>query len=197
MAKLAQEVAAGYHHFAIVQWVVVLNTFGVLTITWNVSSVQSALWRWIPDVHDSAVPFIVGAWLVAVSLIAVAGAVGTLHINWRERAEAEHLELLRRLGTPIRLCVGYLIAGCGFLLGMAWICSVYRPDVFVRSRNTSDPLALVVALISALALGRSVYLFHLHWREAIIYAQADQERGWKTTAMTVQTDLRSRRTVEA
>jgi hypothetical protein len=93
---LAQVIAAGYHDFTIVQWVLTLNTFGVLIIIWNVFSVQSALWGWIPDVRDSAVPFVVGAlelflnhtiivslsaWLVAGSLIAVAGAAGTLHIT--------------------------------------------------------------------------------------------------------------------
>ena len=61
MGDLAQVVAAGYQDFTLEQWVLTFNTFGVLIITWNVFSVQSALWSWIPDVRDSAVPFIVGA----------------------------------------------------------------------------------------------------------------------------------------
>ena len=70
----------------------------MLIIIWNVYSVQSALWSWIPDVRDSATPFIVGAlelylnhtimvslsaWLVAVSLVGVARA-GTVYTLARE-----------------------------------------------------------------------------------------------------------------
>ena len=47
MGDLAQVVAADYADFTPAQWVLTLNTFGVLIITWNVFSVQSALWRWI------------------------------------------------------------------------------------------------------------------------------------------------------
>ncbi len=60
MGDLAQVVAAGYQDFTLEQWVLTFNMFGVLIITWNVFSVQSALWSWIPDVRDSAAPFIVG-----------------------------------------------------------------------------------------------------------------------------------------
>jgi hypothetical protein len=99
-------VAAGYQDFTLEQWVLTFNTFGVLIITWNVFSVQSAA------------PFIVGAlelylnhtitvslsaWLVAVSLVGVAGAAGTLHITWRAGRESEHLELLGWLRVHIRL----------------------------------------------------------------------------------------------
>ncbi len=138
MGDLAQVVAASYEDFTPVQWALTFNTFGVLIITWNVFSVQSALWGWIPDVRDSAVPFVVGAlelflnhtitvslsaWLVAVSLIAVAGAVGTLHISWRARGEAEHRELLKWLRAHMRIYVAYLIVGGGVLLALAWVCS--------------------------------------------------------------------------
>jgi hypothetical protein len=194
---LAQVVAAEYPHFTIVQWVLTLNTFGVLIITWNVFSVQSALWGWIPDVRDSAVPFLVGAlelflnhtivvslsaWLVAGSLIALAGAVGTVHITWRASHEAEHGELLSQLGMHIRLYVAYLIAGGSVLLALAWLRSADRHYVIVGSVDFAGHLALVVALLATVALGGSVYLFHLLWREAILYAQADQADGQRTTS---------------
>ena len=119
MGDLAQVVAASYQDFTLVQWALTFNTFGVLIITWNVFSVQSALWSWIPDVRDSAVPFVVGAlelflnhtitvslsaWLVAVSLIAIAGALGTLHISWRARARggtSRAAELAQRPHAPV------------------------------------------------------------------------------------------------
>jgi hypothetical protein len=197
MGDLAQVVAAGYHHFIIVQWVLTVNTFGVLIIIWNVFSVQSALWRWIPDVRDSAVPFVVGAlelflnhtitvslsaWLVAVSLIAVAGALGTLHISWRAAREKEHRELLDRLSVHIRLYVGYLMAEGSVLLALAWACSTDHVSVKAGPEYTSGMLALAIALFSALALGGSVYLFHRLWCEAILYARVEQEFRRTTTA---------------
>jgi hypothetical protein len=192
MGDLAQVVAANYQEFTLVQWALTVNTFGVLIITWNVFSVQSALWGWIPDVRDSAVPFIVGAlelflnhtivvalsaWLVAVSLIAISGAVGTLHISWRASGESEHRELLQRLSAHIRLYIAYLIAGGGVLLALAWVCSGDHLSAIVMSDDFAGELGLGVALFSALALVGSISLFHLLWRQAILYAHADQAGG--------------------
>jgi hypothetical protein len=190
MGDLAQVVAASYQDFTLVQWALTFNTFGVLIITWNVFSVQSALWGWIPDVRDSAVPFVVGAlelflnhsivislsaWLVAVSLIAIAGALGTLHISWRARGEAEHRELLSWLSVHMRLYIAYLIAGGGILLALAWVCSGDHLNAIVMSDDFAGKLGLGVAFFSTLALVGSVSLFHLLWRQAILYAQADQK----------------------
>jgi hypothetical protein len=200
MGDLAQVVAAGYQDFTREQWVLTFNTFGVLIITWNVFSVQSALWSWIPDVRDSAAPFIVGAlelylnhtitvslsaWLVAVSLVGVAGAAGTLHITWRAGRESEHLELLGWLRVHIRLYVAYLTAGGGFLLALAWVCSADHLNLIARSADFAGKLALGVALFSTLALGGSAYLFHLLWREAIAYAQAGQDHSQRIAASGV------------
>src|SRR5262249_35016878 len=84
--NLASVVAAGHEHFTVVQWLLTLNSFVVLIIIWNVFSVQSVLWGWIPDVRDGAVPFVVGAlelflnnaiaaslsaWLIALALIGI------------------------------------------------------------------------------------------------------------------------------
>lgn len=213
MGDLAQVVAGGYHDFTTVQWVLTLNTFGVLIIIWNAYSVQSTLWGWIPDVRDSAAPFVVGAlelylnhtitaslsaWLVAVSLVGVAGAAGTAHIYSRARREAEHLELLLRVEMHIRLYVGYLIVGGCLLLGLAWLCSIDRLALIVGGVDFISGRALGAALLTTLALGGGVYLLHLLWREAIAYAQddlddeADQGDGRRTSANGVHA-LHSRR----
>jgi hypothetical protein len=193
MGDLAQVVAAGYHDFTSVQWVLTLNTFGVLIIIWNAYSVQSALWGWIPDVRDSAVPFVVGAlelflnhtiivslsaWLVAMSLVGVAGAFGTLYISRRASHEVEHRELLRRLSGHFRLYIGYLLVGGGLLLALSWVCAderLLRLSGLVGSAEVAGQVAQGVALLSAGALGGSVYVLHRLWREAIVYAQTDQD----------------------
>ena len=212
MGDLAQVVAASHQEFTPVQWALTFNTFGVLIITWNVFSVQSALWGWIPDVRDSAVPFVVGAlelflnhtivvslsaWLVAVSLIAIAGALGTLHISWRARDEAEHRELLSWLSAHIRLYVAYLIAGGGVLLALAWVCSGDHLNAIVMSDDFAGKLGLGVAFFSTLALVGSVSLFHLLWRQAIVYSQADQKGGQeKATKGSYRLRIRSVRRLQ-
>jgi hypothetical protein len=192
MGDLAQVVAGSYHHFTLVQWVLTFNSFGVLIIIWNAYSVQSALWGWIPDVRDSAVPFIVGglelylnhtitvslsAWLIAVSLVGAAGAAGTVYTFRRASHEAEHDELLRWLAMHIRLYIAYLIAGGSVLIALAWVCSDDHLPAFAGNVETSGRMALGVALVSTLALGGGVYVLHLLWREAIVYAQAEQKGG--------------------
>jgi hypothetical protein len=187
MGDLAQVVAGGYQRFTTVQWVLTFNTFGVLIIIWNAYSVQSTLWGWIPDVRDSAAPFVVGAlelylnhtirvslsaWLVAVALVGVAGAAGTLHIYWRASREPEQLELLRQVERYIRLYVAYLLAGGAALLALAWLCADERLTLLVRRDEFAGGLGLGVALFSALALGGGVYVLHRLWRAAIVYARA-------------------------
>jgi hypothetical protein len=207
MGDLAQVVAGSYHHFTPVQWVLTFNTFGVLIIIWNAYSVQSTLWGWIPDVRDSAVPFVVGAlelylnhtiivslsaWLVAVSLVGVAGAAGTAYIFWRASHEAEHLELLGWLSIHIRLYVAYLTAGGVVLVALAWLCSDDHLPALVGSAEAGGWMALGVALSSTVALGGGVYVLHLLWREAIIYAQADPDYSQRTATSGIHR-LRPRR----
>jgi hypothetical protein len=197
MGDLAQVVAGGYQRFTTVQWVLTLNTFGVLIIIWNAYSVQSTLWGWIPDVRDSAAPFVVGAlelylnhtiivslsaWLVAVSLVGVAGAAGTLHIYWRASREQEQLELLRQVELYIRLYVAYLLVGGAALLALAWLCADDHLHLLVTGDDFADKLALGVALFSALALGGGVYVLHQLWRAAIAYARAEHHDGRRTPA---------------
>jgi len=176
MGDLAQVVAGGYQRFTTVQWVLTLNTFGALIIIWNAYSVQSTLWGWIPDVRDRAAPFVVGAlelylnhtiihtiivslsaWLVAGALVAgalvgVAGAAGTLHIDWRASREPEQLELLRQVEFYIRLYVAYLLVGGAALLALAWLCADDRLTLLVRRDEFAGGVGLGVALFSALAL---------------------------------------------
>jgi hypothetical protein len=187
--NLASVVAAGHQHFTFVQWILTLNAFVVLITIWNVFSVQSALWGWIPDVRDGAVPFVVGAlelflnnaiaaslstWLIALALIGVAGAVGTWHIRWRSSHEPENLELLDRLDGHIHLYAGYLIGGSGLLLALAWISSTTGLDAAAGLPGVRGIFALGVALLTTTALAGALGIFHVLWRQAVIYARTEQ-----------------------
>jgi hypothetical protein len=96
------------------------------------------------------------AWLVAGSLIAVAGAVGTAHNTWRAQHEAEHLELLRRLGMHIRLYVAYLLAGGGVLL--AFVGVAVQVGLPYSYPVTLGPAA--AALVGCSFLGSAAYFLY-------------------------------------
>lgn len=190
LGDLSLIVASHYQRFTFVQWVLALNAFCVLIIIWNVFSVQSVLWGWIPDVRDGMVPFVVGAlelflneaiagtlstWLVALSLIGIAGAIGTWHIRWRSSHEPDNLELLRRLDGHINVYLCYLIGGSGLLLVLAWTSATAGLDAAARLPGARGMLALGIALLTTAVLVGSLAIFHVLWRQAIAYARTDDK----------------------
>ncbi len=189
LGDLASVVASGHQRFTLVQWALTLNTFGVLIIVWNVFNVQSALWIWIPDVRDGAVPFVVGAlelylnqaitmsqstWLFALALIGITGAVGTWHIWWRSSHERENFELLDRLHGHIRMYACYLLVGSALALALAWTCATTGLDSAAGAPGLGGSVALGLACLTTASLFGSLYIFHLLWREAITYARGDR-----------------------
>ena len=188
LGDLSFVVASHHQQFSLVQWILTLNAFCVLIIIWNVFSVQSVLWIWIPDVRDGMVPFVVGAlelflnyaitatlstWLIALSLIGIAGAAGTWHIHWRSSREPDNRELLSRLDGLIHVYAGYLIGGSCFLLLLAWVSSAAGLDVAAGLQGVRGMLALGIALLATAALAGSLAIFHVLWRHAIAYARTD------------------------
>ena len=100
LADLSTVVVAEYRQFTVVHWFLALLTFGVLIIVWNVYTIQGTVWRWIPDVRDAAMPFMVGgielflnhaitlgisSWLLGLAGITTMGTVGTWYMHWRAR----------------------------------------------------------------------------------------------------------------
>jgi hypothetical protein len=197
LGDLSFVVASNYHHFTPVQWVLALNAFCVLIIVWNVFSVQSVLWGWIPDVRDGVVPFVVGAlelflnyaiaaslstWLIALSLIGIVGVAGTWHIRWRSSREPDNLELLGRLDGHIKVYAGYLIAGSCFLLVLAWTSAAAGLEAAAGLQGLRGALALGVALLATAALAGSLAIFHVLWRQAIAYACSEDKANSGATA---------------
>ena len=200
LGDLSFVVASHHQNFTLVQWILTLNAFFVLIIIWNVFSVQSVLWGWIPDVRDGVVPFVVGAlelflnyaiaatlstWLIALALIGIAGAAGTWHIRWRSSHEPENLELLSRLDGHINVYAGYLIGGSCFLLVLAWTSSTTDLDIAAGRPGVRGMLALGIALLTTALLAGSLAIFHVLWRQAIAYARTDDEA---TSAPTTARD---------
>jgi hypothetical protein len=183
LADLATIVAAEYRHFTVVHWLLVLLTFGVLIIIWNVYTIQGTVWRWIPDVRDAAMPFMVGAlelflnhtimlgisiWLLGLAGIAMMGAVGTWYMHWRARTEAGNDKLLRYLRRHHLWFALYYAGGAALLLLLAWLNYVGSWGVAERGQ---EALAVSTTLFVGACLGGAVIISHLYWKKAIMYAR--------------------------
>src|SRR5437764_14448881 len=186
LTDLATVVAAEYRQCTVVHWLLALLTFCVLIIVWNVYTIQGTIWRWIPDVRDAAMPFVVGAlelyldhtitqgmsfWLLGLAGIAAMGAVGTWYMHWRARTEAGNDQLLRYLRRHHLLFALYYAGGAAFLLLLAWANRAGSWEVAERGQGV---LAVSTALFIGACLGGAVIISHLYWSKAILYARTGQ-----------------------
>lgn len=183
LTDLATIVAAEYRQFTVVHWLLALLSFSVLIIVWNVYTIQGTVWRWIPDVRDAAMPFMVGAlelflnhaitlgisfWLLGLAGIATMGAVGTWYMNLRARTEAGNDKLLRYLRRHHLWFALYYAGGAALLLMLAWLNYVGSWGVAERGQEV---LAVSTALFIGACLGGAVIISHLYWSKAIAYAR--------------------------
>ena len=183
LTDLATVVAAEYRQFTVVHWLLALLTFGVLIIVWNVYTIQGTIWRWIPDVRDAAMPFVVGAlelflnhaitlgmsfWMLGLAGIAMMGAVGTWYMHGRARTEAGNDQLLGYLRRHHLLFALYYTGGAALLLLLAWANRVGSWEAAERGQGV---LAVGTALIVGVCLSGAVLISHLYWSKAIVYAR--------------------------
>jgi hypothetical protein len=155
----------------------------VLIIVWNVYTIQVTIWRWIPDVRDAAMPFMVGAlelflnhaitlgisiWLLGLATIAFMGAAGTWYMHWRARMEAGNVQLLGYLRRHHLLFALYYAGGAILLLLLAWVNRVGGLGV---AEIGQEVLAVCTALFVGACLGGAVIISHLYWNKAIMYAR--------------------------
>jgi hypothetical protein len=183
LADLATVVAAEYRQFTVVQWLLALLTFSVLIMVWNAYTIQGTIWRWIPDIRDAAMPFVVGAlelflnhaitlgisfWLLGLAAITAMGAVGTWYMHWRARTEAGNDQLLEYLKRHHLVFALYYTGGAAFMLLLAWANHVGSWEAAEGGRGV---LAVGTALIVGVCLSGAVIISHLYWRKAIVYAR--------------------------
>jgi hypothetical protein len=110
LAELAKVVADSYTHFTPVQWALVVLTFLILIIIWNHVTTDAIAWVWIPDLRDSVIPFLLGAfelfqahalvagpgpWLFGMVVGAVLAVLEFFHVGRKVRLETDDPEALR------------------------------------------------------------------------------------------------------
>ena len=191
LTDLATIVAAEYRQFTVVHWFLALFSFGVLIIVWNVYTIQGTIWRWIPDVRDAAMPFMVGAlelflnhaitlgisiWLLGLATIAYMGATGTWYMHWRARMEAGNGKLLHYLRRHHLLFALYYAGGATLMLLLAWVNRVGGWGIAERGQEI---LAVGTAFFVGACLGGAVIISHLYWSKAIAYARTGQMKHGK------------------
>jgi hypothetical protein len=186
LADLAAFVAAKYPQFNVVHWLMVLTTFSLFIVVFNVYSIQDAVWDWIPDVRDASLPFVFGAlelfvnhtiaqsmslWFIGLAAISALGAVGTVHLVWRAHEESENEELLGLLKDHHHLFLLYYVGAAAIALLFAYIC--YAADLQASDgvQGMRGMLACGLVLLIALSLHGSALVSNRYWRKAVTYAR--------------------------
>jgi hypothetical protein len=195
LADLALVVAGNYQHFTPTQWLQVLLSFGIFIFYWNQYTMHSALWEWIPDLRDAAIPFVTGGfelllnhtiplslslWLFAAAAMLAIGAATTWHTILRAGEEAENSRLLALLSRQHRLSGLYLLAGSALLLlfaGVIYVGNVQASDV-VQSGRGLLALALILLVVAYLSVFGIVSI--RYWHLVVTYARTGYMPGMKT-----------------
>ncbi|HEX6556000.1 MAG TPA: hypothetical protein VF026_24795 [Ktedonobacteraceae bacterium] len=186
LADLATFVAAKYPQFTVVHWLMVLTTFFLLIVIYNVYSIQSAVWDWIPDIRDATIPFVFGAlelvlnhaitlslslWFLGLAAISVLGAIGTVHMVWRAHEESENEELLGLLRPHHRLFILNYVGAAALALLFAYICYAADLQASAGIHGMWGLLTLGLVLLIAVGLDGSVLVSSMYWRKAVTYAR--------------------------
>jgi hypothetical protein len=186
LADLAMVVVAKYPQFTIVHWLMVLTTFFLFIVVFNVYSIQSAVWDWIPDIRDESLPFVFGAlelflnhtislsmslWFLGLAGISTLGALGTAHMVWRAHEESENEMLLGLLKDHHRLFFLYYVGAAALALLFAYICYAANIQASDGVQGMRGMLTLGLVLFIAIGLDSSALVSNRYWRKAVLYAR--------------------------
>ena len=192
LADLASVVTAGYRQFTVVDWLLVVLTFGSLISLWNQYTMQSAILNWVPDFRDAAIPFFFGAlelflnhaiilslsaWLLAAALISGVGALATWYAGWRAGKEAENAKMLSLVSRRVRITILYTLGLSIFLLLLALVSRVENLNASDGVQGMHGILVLGIVLLVAVSEGGFLLLSLQHWSRIVDYAHTGQVPG--------------------
>jgi hypothetical protein len=190
LAELARVVADNYAQFTLAQWALVLLTFLIVIIIWNHVTTDAMAWVWIPDVRDSLIPFLLGAfelyqahaivaglgpWLFGMVAGAALAVLEFFHVGHQVRLEADDAEALRlfRSRSWSDLLQGIVGMGLFFALGMAVVATggagmADQPLL----RAVANALPWVAVLLTGVWLGAYLLRTMLYWRALVALAHS-------------------------
>jgi hypothetical protein len=165
LADLALIVSTGYQQFTVVRWLLVLVNFGVVITIWHTFTMHITLWRWIPDLRDTIIPFMIGAvelvfnhtislslsaWLFIMAIIASMAMLAIWYVGQRAKEEDENTTMLSLLRKYLRLYALYnLGAGVLYLL----LAVVSRVDSLEAANEVQTGLGVLALAFVLLVAG--------------------------------------------
>ena len=202
LADLATSVAARYQQLTLLHWLMILTTFVILIVVFQVYWIQSTVWGWIPDIRDAAIPFVFGAlelflnhsiflsmglWFLGLTGIAGLGALGAVHMVWRARGEIENAELLNMLKGYHWLFLLYYTGEAVISLLFAYICFMANLQADARVEGMRGLMALGLVLLIVVILIATSLLSNRYWHKAVVYARTGNiTRQKRKTALQLQ-----------
>lgn len=188
MADLASVVANGYTQLTSVQWLQAAITFATLIIVWDAFTQVSILWEWVPDIRDSAIPFVIGAlelflihtivlslsgWLFASALLSGMATLANWHTTRQASKEAENAAMSGLLWRQARFIV--LSAGLSALfLLLAVVSQVASLDASQDIQGFRGALSLGFVLLVSVGLGAIEVVSVRSWRQIVDYTRTGQ-----------------------
>lgn len=184
LADLASVVADGSKQFTILHWLLVVVVFGLLIAIWNLYTIHSMIWDWVPDLRDATIPFVLGAlelflnhmiivslsaWLLVVALLGGMATLAVWHARWRASKEAENTKLLNLLSRPHRWIMLYAAGASIFILLLAVASRAGSLEASDPVQGGRGVLALVLVLLVGGCLGGAIYFSILYWKWVAAY----------------------------
>jgi hypothetical protein len=153
-------------------WVLVANTFLVITIIWNEYIMGVSFYEWVMDYMDSLLPFLMGAcqlvlvyfaflelhrWLFAAGLFCLISFLSFLNQYRKGRGDRANHSFISRFKNHIVIAICYLAISAIFCMGLA-ISTLYIETPLIH---------LGIALSVGLTIVGFIYRATIYYRKAI------------------------------
>jgi hypothetical protein len=192
LADLALVVEANYQQFSVVRWLLVLVNFWMVINVWHTFTIHITLWRWIPDLRDAIISFMIGAfelvfnhtisldlsvWLFVVATIASIAVLAIWYVGQRAKEEIENARMLSLLRRDLRLFALYH-------LGFGALCLLLAVFSHVEGLQASDGvqsgrgvLVLALVLLAAGSVAGVSIINTRSWILVVSYSRTGQIPG--------------------
>jgi hypothetical protein len=178
LAYLLSAVSIHRGDIGIVGWVLASATFLLVVVTWNEYVMGVITFRWVPDLIDSAIPFLFGVseyllvnrisddptkWVVAFMVFSAVSFLAFQNMYSKARREDGHNDVvLAVLGGFVR--VNSFLPAIGVFLSLTYIAIA----TFV---GTCTPLTIATAgIVTLCTLGYTIRTW-LYWRRFVDFAR--------------------------
>lgn len=192
LADLAFIVGAGYQHFTVLRWLLVLVSFGMVITVWHQFTMHITLWGWIPDLRDAVIPFMIGAlellfnhtitlslsaWLFIAAIIASMALLAILYVGQRAKEESENTRMLNLLRRQHRIFALYSLGTGALYLLLAVLSRVEGLEASNGVQTGRGLLALALVLLVAGCIAGVSIISMRSWNQVVSYSRTGRFPG--------------------